>query len=176
MLAKVARGDSGAVVMARTFAPALVATSAAWTMPAVVPEPEAAMRRSPEAMAGVVISPATWTVRPRCMRRMAAILSARPLRPAPVTKTRGAARMAWMAALAWASLTCARVSRSSLRTRNWLAKKVGAVRAGLGRVDEDMTLSASQAVEAGSNRKFRWVDRFCLSLDVADLERVMRWL
>ena len=107
-------GDGGerrsvAVVMARTWAPALLAVTAAWTTPTVVPEPEAAMRRSPGAMAGVVTSPTTWTVRPRCMRRMAAMRRARPLRPAPVTKMRGAARMASMAASTWASSMSARV-------------------------------------------------------------------
>jgi len=100
-------GEGGlrAVVMARTFAPASAAVWAARTTLGVVPEPEAAMRRSRGAMAGVVISPTIWTVRPRCMRRMAAILRARPLRLAPVTKMRRAVRMAWIAALAWASLT-----------------------------------------------------------------------
>ena len=61
----------------------LAAVSAALTTPEVVPDPEATSSRSPERMAGVVVSPATWTVRPRCISRMAAIRRTRPLRPAP---------------------------------------------------------------------------------------------
>ena len=62
-----ASGESGLVVNAAIRAPAFAAVSAALTTPEVVPEPEATRSRSPELMAGVVVSPATWTFSPRCI-------------------------------------------------------------------------------------------------------------
>ena len=83
-----ASGESGLVVNAAILAPAFAAVSAALTTPEVVPDPEATRSRSPELIAGVVVSPATWTVRPRCISLMAAIRRTSPLRPAPATNTR----------------------------------------------------------------------------------------
>lgn len=69
------------------------AFSAALTIELVVPEPEAASSRSPCCIAGVVVSPTTWTERPRCMRRMAKAFIIRPVLPAPITKMRFACCM-----------------------------------------------------------------------------------
>ena len=60
--------DSGEFVLAvnaATFAPAFAAVSAAFTTLEVVPDPEATTSRSPARIAGVVVSPAMWTVRPK---------------------------------------------------------------------------------------------------------------
>lgn len=86
--ARPASGESGLVVNAAIRAPAFAAVSADLTTPEVVPDPEATRSRSPELIAGVVVSPAMWTFRPRCISLMAAIRRTSPLRPAPATNTR----------------------------------------------------------------------------------------
>jgi hypothetical protein len=85
-----ANGDLWLVVNVATRAPALAAVSAALTTPKVVPEPDATKSRSVEEIAGVVVSPATCMVRPKCISLIAAIRRTRPLRPAPATKIRSA--------------------------------------------------------------------------------------
>ncbi|MNR22352.1 hypothetical protein D3C85_1393000 [compost metagenome] len=78
---------------ASTVAPALTAFSVVVKMETVVPEPEATIKRSPDPIAGVVISPTTNTLSPKCISRIAAAFKASPERPAAVKNSLSALYM-----------------------------------------------------------------------------------
>ena len=60
----------------------------------VRPEPEKITITSSLPNEGVIVSPTTYDWSPRCIRRMAKAFATSPERPAPITKTRRAPRMA----------------------------------------------------------------------------------
>ena len=107
------------MVIARTLAPCSEAVRAAVTTRLVEPEPEAATSTSPAPIAGAVVSPTTWVALPRCMKRIAAICNASPLRPVPMVNTAGAstsnapARSQLAASTPWRTLACSPMIRSA---------------------------------------------------------------
>ena len=102
------------------FAPTVLPISAAVTTSFVVPEPERAMIRSPLPIDGVIVSPITYTWKPRCIRRIAKARPMSPDLPAPRTRIRRSVETSISATIfsTWSRSTRARDSRTlSMRSR-----------------------------------------------------------
>ena len=74
---------AGLCVSVTTVAPSALAMRAKPTLTGVSPDPEMISSASPARIDGAETSPTKCTLRPRCMKRIAAICAARPERPWP---------------------------------------------------------------------------------------------